>query len=147
MPRWILYAVSFLGACGSVQVDPPDADFSDPPDAAPIGATDATVAPAPMPDAAPAPVPVRRWYKLADGVEHAGPVPGLTPSDGPGPEAAFAPAEGFVHVAWCNAPGVEATVCQWDLPAASTRAQAWSECDAEAREVCGAIGFPQVLFY
>ena len=161
--RTLLWSVPFAvlaTACGKVEggeslgmvvsvplpADEPDAG----PDAAP---------PEPgQPDAAPPPPPpVRKWYKMADGIEHEGAPPGLV-GEGAGfgeedgePVAAFAgggqaDAVSYVHVDWCDKPGVEATVCKWDVLDVS-RETAWAECTAESKTVCGTIKFPHVLFY
>jgi hypothetical protein len=116
-------------------------------DAAPPADADTT--PGAIDAAPPPPPPVRKWYKTSDGVEHEGAPPGFAPDDGDGASvgSGTSDAVSYVHVDWCDKPGVEATVCKWDLPTTSTRAQAWDECTEESKDVCGTIGYPFVLFY
>ena len=145
--RWIVgvCGAAMLAGCGSVR-----SDYIGP-DAAVVAMPDATPGKPPTNPGSPdAGVVVTKWYKLADGIEHEGEVPGFAPEDGDGASVgddAQARRAGFVHVDWCDKPGKEATVCKWDAPEACTREQAWAECEAESETVCGTIGYPHVLFY
>jgi hypothetical protein len=136
-----LCCATIMSACEPVHWD-------EPADAAPLPVTDA-MRNMPLPDAGTpdAAAVIRRWYKLADGIEHPGEVPGLRSDEPSAPENLSLRPGGVVLVEWCDKPGKEATVCKWDGPEASTRDQAWAECDADAEVVCGTIKYPQVLFY